>query len=202
MIGYIFDLVLVLSIIGLTVVVLQLRQAIEATSRQIAHTLDFVIPGLPGTSSLNGEAWPEAASLQPGMAIPELADSQGRWSLALFCDASAEDLALDDQRAVEAYLGDQYRVVIASPSHNAAGEGQASSWSWIDSELLAGAPLPAVGLVSPEGTLEGLSGRTGIADMIDFAHEGASQGFGPDISGHAPAPHDHSRESQSSIHPL
>lgn len=78
------------------------------------------------------------------------------------------------------HISSRYRMVLALPELSQHPESlRGLEITTLPSEYFAGTPLPAVAMIDPEGTVQGVGLAVNGAELVAFVLDGEHHGFGP-----------------------
>jgi hypothetical protein len=171
------DIALCIGFAALAFLLIRMRQDLR---RVLAHTMELLPAADVSPRQELPDEWPPHAALQVNSAAPPELRSRtgGGWALAVFGRDPAQIETVLPKGPEFEVLKSRYSLLAAVPDGSATGPTGEIDIVPIPERLLDGAPLPSVGMIDPEGLIQGIGSIADDFDFLAFVHEGEHHGFG------------------------
>lgn len=183
-VGLALGITLSLGFVVLSFLMMQMRQELRTTQsllRQVVEKIPTQAAAAPGEEPKPAPTeWPVNASLHPGELVPSPINKKTRvnWSVLVFAPKTSEAHRLMDKKPQREKLASRYQVIAVAANDDAEALSSTITVK-VSPEAINSLPTPAIAMVDPEGTIQGIAMASTMEELLAFVHEGEHHGFGP-----------------------
>lgn len=183
-VGLALGIALSLGFVVLSLLVMNMRQELRTTQ----NLLRQVVEKIP-TQAATGESveskptpteWPVNASLHPGDKVPSPISKKAKvnWSVLVFAPRASDAQTLLNGDRQREKLARRYQIFTVVAKDDVSALSSTVSVT-VSPDAMKSLPTPAIAMVDPDSTIQGIALANTTEELLAFVHEGEHHGFGP-----------------------